>query len=106
MSTQQKAAGRTAANHNSALDKQANHSTPTESCTKQRQAILRYLQTGSHLTTLHARQVMGIMHPAARVQSLRGLGHNIVTHWSVEEDVTGKPHRVAEYVLSHGEVAP
>lgn len=73
---------------------------------RQRQVILKHLQQGKRLTTIYAREVLGICHPAARVMELRKHGRNIATNWRTEEDVTGRPHRVAEYVLFHGEVQP
>lgn len=82
----------------------SNHSTPLArtSTAAQRKTILTYLQTGRQLTTLHAREHMGIMHPAMRVKELRNQGHNIVTHWEIEVDVTGTRHRNACYALLSG----
>jgi len=68
----------------------------------QRLAILLHLQTNGPLTTLAARQELGICHPAARCYELRQLGHNIITHWRIDQDSTGRTHRVAEYVLMPG----
>ncbi len=65
----------------------------------QRLAILLFLQTSGPLTTLAARQGLGICHPAARVMELRKLGRNIITHWRIDHDSAGVAHRVAEYVL-------
>ncbi|WP_411726050.1 helix-turn-helix domain-containing protein [Methyloglobulus sp.] len=60
------------------------------------------MRGSSPITTLEARQKLDIMHPAARVQELRGLGHDIITHWQTVD--TGKAkHRVARYVLLSGE---
>ena len=72
---------------------------PCNRTAAQRKTIYEHLATGNRLTTLYARDEMGIMHPAARVMELRKQGHNIVTNWRIEEDVTGKRHRIAEYVL-------
>jgi hypothetical protein len=58
----------------------------------QRQKILEWLRQNP-LTTIEARQLLGIMHPAGRVQELRELGYNIITY---------KEHRVARYVLLVG----
>ena len=71
----------------------------------QRLAILNHLRKAGSLTTLQARQELAVCHPAARVIELRGKGYDIVTHWRVDEDSTGRAHRVAEYVLMKGEVA-
>ena len=69
---------------------------------QQRQRILNYLQRGNRLTTLCARESLGIMHPAARVMELRKTGYNIVTNIRTGPDVTGTRHSVAEYVLLSG----
>jgi Helix-turn-helix domain len=59
--------------------------------------LLAYLLT-SPITTTDAREVLDILHPAARIQELRELGHNIITYWQTVD--TGKAkHRVARYVL-------
>lgn len=73
------------------------------SAESQRGMILAHLKTNQSLTTLHAREVMGILHPAARVMGLRKRGHNIETVWINEIDSTGIPHRIAKYILSDGE---
>lgn len=65
----------------------------------QRHAILNWLQERGSLTTLQARNELGIMSPAARVMELREQGHNIVTHWTKTVDRTGTKHREAKYVL-------
>jgi hypothetical protein len=63
----------------------------------QRQRILNWLRIRP-LTTIQARKELDVMHPAARIQELRGHGHNIITHWTTSD--TGKArHRVACYVL-------
>jgi len=63
----------------------------------QRQRILEWLHHET-LTTIQAREFLDVMHPAARVQELRGQGYEIVTHWTTSD--TGKAkHRVARYVL-------
>ncbi len=69
----------------------------------QRLAIFLHLQTTGPLTTLAARQELGICHPAARMMELRNLGHNILTHWRIDHDSAGVAHRVAEYVLLPGQ---
>lgn len=56
----------------------------------QQHVMLKYLQANGTMTTLEARNLLFIMHPAARVQELRAQGQNITT---VRVD------RVAKYVL-------
>lgn len=73
---------------------------------KQRQEILEYLQHGGRLTTLYACEVMGIMHPAARILELKNDGYNIVTYRNKGCDVTGSNHRIAEYVFLTGNPQP
>lgn len=65
----------------------------------QRYAILKWLQEQGSLTTLQARDELGIMSPAARVMELREQGQPIVTHWTKTVDRTGTKHREAKYVL-------
>lgn len=65
----------------------------------QRAALMQWLQTHQRITTLQARNELGIMHPAGRVQELRDSGNDITTHWQWEADATGKEHRQALYVL-------
>lgn len=48
------------------------------------------------VSTIHARVVLDIMAPAARIMELRET-HNIITHWTTEEG-----HRQAQYVLLSG----
>lgn len=63
----------------------------------QRSRLLAALHKGP-LTTLEARRLLDVLHPAARVMELRNRGHKIDTVWT--EDVTseGKAHRVACYL--------
>jgi hypothetical protein len=62
-------------------------------------AIMKYLNEHDFLTTLQARDELGIMSPASRVLELREQGHRIITHWTTSEDRTGTKHREAKYVL-------
>jgi len=65
----------------------------------QQVALLTWLQAHQRITTLQARNELGIMHPAGRVQELRDAGNDIATHWQWEADATGKEHKQALYVL-------
>lgn len=69
------------------------------SSSSQRAAILSYLYEYGSLTTLQARDELGIMSPASRVKELRELGYKIITFWTTSEDRTGTRHREAKYVL-------
>jgi hypothetical protein len=64
----------------------------------QRQTILRYLQTHGTMTTLEARNLLFIMHPASRIQKLREAGFNIET--------IRLENRVAKYVMGSKQVKP
>lgn len=61
----------------------------------QRYIILEHLEQFGRLTTLGAREKLGIMHPASRVQELRKSGIDIITQLS---DIDGHP-LVATYHL-------
>jgi hypothetical protein len=65
----------------------------------QKLRILDHLRRGNALTTLEARQDMGIQHPAARIQSLREQGIPIDTVWVSQVSDLGITHRVARYVM-------
>ncbi|MCL1476974.1 MULTISPECIES: helix-turn-helix domain-containing protein [unclassified Marinobacter] len=69
------------------------------SAAAQRARILDYLQTHRVLTTLQARHLLNVMHPAARVMELRKHGYNIISNWRKDADSEGRFHRVAEYLL-------
>jgi hypothetical protein len=64
---------------------------------------LRLLKTllSEPVTTILARDVLNILHPAGRVKELRDRGFDIRTHWLVVHDNWGRPHRVGCYVLHH-----
>lgn len=84
--------------------RKANFSTANSA---QEQCILAALQEGSANTT-ELRERFEIMHPAARVQSLREQGHDIRTIRETVIDREGRSHHgVARYVLiALAEVAP
>lgn len=84
-------------------EKDTNVDKESASSSVQRLKILKHIQEGKHLTTLYARETLGIMHPAMRVKELRQDGFNIVTHWWTEIDITGTRHRIASYFLKVGE---
>lgn len=71
----------------------------------QRSKILNYLKETNGLSTLDARESLGIMAPAARVLELKDQGYPIITRKVIEHDVTGTPHKVAKYYLLIGEAA-
>lgn len=73
-----------------------------ESHSRQRAAILEWLQRGAGLTTLQARNELGVMHPAGRVRELRRRGFDIKTYWRVDFDATGNPCRQGLYILMPG----
>lgn len=68
----------------------------------QRLALLRWLQERQQITTLQARNDLGIMHPAGSVKELRESGCDIATYWQWDKDTTGKQHKQALYVLLSG----
>ena len=65
----------------------------------QRARVLRHLRAYRALTTLEARRLLDVMHPAARVMELRKQGFQILTNWKYDLTSEGGKHRVAEYVL-------
>lgn len=73
------------------------------SANSQRLAILSYLTHHGAMTTLQARQELGICHPAARVMELRQRGYQIDMVWVVDIDSAGQEHRVARYILNNNQ---
>jgi hypothetical protein len=76
----------------------------TQSRADQRARILKWLQAHNRITTLEARNTLGIMHPASRIQELRKAGHDIVTYLQWDTDATGKQHKQGLYILLGGDV--
>lgn len=68
---------------------------------RQCSALLADLHKGP-VSTVFAREVLGIMSPAARVLELRRQGHVIVTRAGHVVDAAGLPHRSAVYELVGG----
>lgn len=68
---------------------------------KQRAALLAALHTGP-LSTVEARERLGVLHVAGRVLELRRQGHNIATRTRITFDAEGRPHRCALYELCEG----
>lgn len=66
---------------------------------KQRAAVLGALKSGP-LSTIAAREQLGIAHPAGRVLELRKGGHAIKTITRTVPDLQGRNHRSAVYVLA------
>ncbi|CAJ0699242.1 helix-turn-helix domain-containing protein [Ralstonia wenshanensis] len=93
MNTNKKAAPKVEA----AKSQKRTESSPN-SAAAQRERILTALRNGP-LTTLQARSELDTLHPAARIQELRGEGHLITTVWAWDFSAAGFPHRVARYVL-------
>jgi hypothetical protein len=72
---------------------------PDEPAARQRARLVAYLRRTGSASTLDARGMLGIMHPAGRVHELRAAGWPIVTVWDKSADATGSVHRITRYVL-------
>jgi hypothetical protein len=71
----------------------------SQSSAMQRLSLIQWLKDHQQITTLQARNELGIMHPAGRVQELRDSGCTIETYWQWAPDATGKQRKQALYVL-------
>lgn len=69
---------------------------------KQQAAILAALMNGP-LSTVTAREMLGILHPAGRVMELKRLGYDIQTRKVTLHDSEGRAHSCAEYALGGGD---
>ena len=56
------------------------------------------------LTTFEASRYLDSYDPRARVMSLRGKGHAIVTSWTLVRTECGRLHRIGVYTLQRGRV--
>ncbi|WP_213780113.1 helix-turn-helix domain-containing protein [Caballeronia sp. dw_276] len=74
-----------------------NHNSNTAEA--QRDRILGFLRRGAGMSTIDARHILDVMHPAARVLELRDNGFDIQTVWQRQETPEGGRHRVALYYL-------
>lgn len=75
------------------------------SASAQRQRFKAALIEFGSVTTIYAREVLGIMSPAPRVQELRAMGLKIITERVDATDNLGvRHHGVARYVLVAGGV--
>lgn len=71
----------------------------------QRDLLLAALRMGFAISTLEARTLLDILHPAGRVKELRDEGHNILTLWTDAPTEAGELHRVGVYLLARVEAA-
>ena len=69
------------------------------SASSQRQRIKQHIKKHGSISTLEARQVLGICHPGLRCMELRRDGINLQTIWVNELDSVGVVHRIARYIL-------
>lgn len=69
---------------------------------RQRATLYTDLRKGP-VSTIYARETLGIMSPAARIMELRRQGHKIVTRAGHVVDAAGVSHRSAVYELVGGE---
>lgn len=69
---------------------------------RQQGLVLAALRAGP-LTTIAARETLGIAHPAGRVHELRRMGYRIETGRRVANDAAGRKHQIASYVLVQSE---
>jgi predicted ArsR family transcriptional regulator len=70
-----------------------------DAMTRQCSALLHALKI-SPVSTISAREALGIASPAARVHALRRLGVQISTSKETVFDAAGRPHPVAVYRLA------
>ncbi|MCP5231740.1 MAG: helix-turn-helix domain-containing protein [Zoogloeaceae bacterium] len=68
----------------------------------QRDRLLAFLRAGGMIATSECRELLGVMHPAARIMELRRAGHEIKTTWRYVADGSSVVHRQGVYVLCEG----
>jgi len=76
----------------------ANKKNLSQDAGSQRARLMAEFMTGRSVSTIRARDELGVMHPAARVGELKAEGHIIDTVLGVVRDKYGREHeRVATY---------
>lgn len=88
-----------AAAHSGAAQTKSQMQSIGNDATAQRSRVLEFLRRHGSLSTIDARHLIDVMHPAARVMELRRQGHDIMTAWAHETTSEGGAHRVARYHL-------
>lgn len=68
------------------------------SASSQRARLLKFFESIPRISTMEAREMLGILHPGGRIMELRRKGYRIDTHWIEEPDSNGVSHRVGLYV--------
>lgn len=63
----------------------------------QKKRLIERFNDNPRLSTIEARDKMGILHPCGRIKELRARGYQIETHWIKEADANGVLHRVGLY---------
>lgn len=76
----------------------------SNSATSQRQRILAHLKKHKSITTIEARSVLDILHPAGRIEELRAQGYVIDLIWVHVPTESGRVHRVGKYFLQLGSI--
>jgi len=71
----------------------------SNSASSQRTRILEHFSKCPRLSTMEAREELGVLHPSGRIMELRQKGHKIDMHWIKAPDSNGVIHRVGLYVL-------
>ncbi len=82
-----------------------NTQTKGNSRNAQQQRVLNALRAagGQGLSTIHLREVLDVMMPAARIHELRHeLGYNIQLIWDRDRTAQGSEHSCGRYILFPG----
>jgi hypothetical protein len=66
---------------------------------KQRALLLAAMRQAP-VSTIEARETLGISHPAGRIMEARKLGAQIITVSRTVHDAQGRPHRCAVYAFA------
>ncbi len=80
------------------LGKLKNKQLYCNSAKSQRARLLKFFETCPRISTIEARQKLGILSPPARILELR-LRYSIDTVWIKEPDANGVLHRVGLYIF-------
>ncbi|CAH13272.1 TPA: helix-turn-helix domain-containing protein [Legionella pneumophila] len=68
------------------------------SASSQRARLLKFFELTPRISTMEAREMLGILHPGGRIMELRKKGYRIDTNWIEVSDANGVMHRIGLYV--------
>ncbi len=90
--------GSTVLTHKLSQKKKLHHPYNNSPSSQRARIVSWFSENKPRLSTTEAREILGVMHPAGRIQELKEGGHKIILNWTAQADANGVLHRAGEYV--------